>query len=125
MDGLRECYEYASRWFSSRLEELDALADCFVKAFQGLGDWVRGIRYARNLTQAKLAELVEVDTRTVQRWEANKQVPRGNSLFRMQQMDDKTSKIMGRVAMSATLRGHSRIRLSTPMKLSPAEEATE
>lgn len=51
-----------------------------------LGRDIRLARIARGLTQEKLAELVGVEPRSVQRWEADQARPRPGHMYRIQQM---------------------------------------
>lgn len=52
-----------------------------------LGQNIRRGRLAHGWSQDKLAELVGVESRTVQRWEADESRPRLNHLCRMQQLE--------------------------------------
>lgn len=52
------------------------------------GQRIRKLRKGKRLTQEKLAELVDVDHRTVVRWEKHDWIPHGENLLRL-------SKILG------------------------------
>lgn len=52
-----------------------------------LGQNIRRRRLAHGWSQDKLAELVGVESRTIQRWEADESRPRLNHLYRMQQLE--------------------------------------
>jgi transcriptional regulator with XRE-family HTH domain len=69
---------------SLHLGELAAMIGCLLLT---IGQWIQELRYRKGFTQAKLAELVGVDTRTVQRWEADEQTPRARMMFQLQQYD--------------------------------------
>lgn len=45
-----------------------------------LSRWIQGQRQYHLLTQDKLAELMDVDVRTIRRWESGKSVPQYDSL---------------------------------------------
>lgn len=52
-----------------------------------LGRRIRAVRCFQHLTQEKFAERLEVDTRTVQRWENNEMVPRYCMRAQIQEME--------------------------------------
>ena len=44
---------------------------------------LRALRQARNLTQAELAKLLDVDRTTVTQWEIGKNLPRAGTLIKL------------------------------------------
>lgn len=47
---------------------------------------LKALRQARNLTQAELAKLIDVDRTTVAQWEAGKNYPRVDTLIKLAQV---------------------------------------
>ena len=50
--------------------------------------WIKELRREYGLTQEGLAEKVEVDVTTVQRWERGKHQPRQKYAYQLQQMEE-------------------------------------
>jgi transcriptional regulator with XRE-family HTH domain len=69
-----------------KLDELAKDIDIFLEwVFLTIGECIREVRCVCNLTQEGLAERLGVDVRTVQRWEADEQIPRKRLLYQLRE----------------------------------------
>jgi DNA-binding transcriptional regulator YiaG len=82
MDWLSRTADEMARRFVARLDTLAETCQSFV-LWLTMGQWIREVRCAMGLTQQGLADSLEVDIRTVQRWEADQQVPRDRRLYQL------------------------------------------
>ncbi len=64
-----------------------------------LGQQIRRIRLAHGLSQERLAELLDVHSRTVQRWEKDEMVPRISHLYQMQRLNFSKAHEIGHLAL--------------------------
>ncbi len=59
-----------------------------------LYQWIKELRYKYRLTQADLAEFLDVDVTTVQRWERGTHKPNGQHLYQIQQLELQLDEVM-------------------------------